>query len=412
MIDCVSLIKGGRISDVYVLSRFCYRVGNEILSDSDYDAIDKFMRGQGLLQDYYNRSYDDDPVPYNLLKEFNLMHLVPNFKKWYSKYDRSLEEEKSMSIKAIESYEDTFRYFTTFKDFRKVISVKVNGVNAKSLFTKEEGEDKLSLKIAKSRGRNTMDSFDFTEGLSRVIPNVIDYDTNQLLVYGEAVVDSSAIGKLVAPSGVVPKLERMAALSMLRTEYNDGDYQYLRFKAFSCVGYSESLSESLEFLKSKGFDVVPYLIIEPNEVPTTYEEFCPWLREKLDYFKQVCIDNDLASDGIVVDVDDVNFRGEISGQYSSKNIALKFEHWLHKYYKAKVIDLLIEQQAKKCSVVALIEPCKTGDGAEAKRVNLHSPSVMFNQKILPGSEIYFKRNSEAINVLVYGKELRDYLGGS
>lgn len=411
MIDCVKLLKDGRMADLYVLARFCYRVGEEILDDANYATIHNYLRKYNLMSDYTERSYDDDPIPYSLLEEFNLTNLIPDFSKWESDYDRAIEDEKSMSIKAIESYKESYDYFMAFKDFRKVMSIKVNGVNGKTLYTKEDGENLLTLKISKSRGRDTSESFNFTKGLSRIIPNSIDLDVNQLFIHGEAVVVSSAIGKLVSPTGVMPKLERMAALSMLRTNYADADYQYLRYKVFNCDGYSDSLSESLEFLKTKGFDVVPFVVIEPHEVPNDFEEFCAWLKDKLKYFHDICKEQDLAADGIVVDVDDVTFKGDINGQYSSKNIALKFEYWSHKYYKSKVVDLKIEQQGKKCSAVAIIEPCKTSDGAVARRVNLHSPAVMFSQRVLPGTEIYFKRNSEAINLLVYGKELRDLLGG-
>lgn len=411
MLDCVNLIKKGRITDLYVLARFYYKIGEELIYDKDYATIHKYLQKNNLLSDYTERSYDDDPVPYSLLEEFNLMDLVPKFEGSLSIYDKAVEDEKSISIREIGSFKETYDYFMRTRDYRKVMSIKVNGVNGKTLFTKEEKEDLLSLKISKSRGRNSLQSFDFTKGLSRIIPNKISLDVDRLFIHGEAVVVSSAIGKLVSPTGVKPKLERMAAMSMLRTDYKDSDYQYLKYKVFRCEGLSDSLSESLNILKSVGFDIVPFLTIEPNEVPNDYTEFCEWLRVKMQYFHELCKSEDLPADGLVVDVDDVYFTGEVNGQYSDKNVALKFEYWSHKYYKSKVVDLVIEQQSKKCSVIAIIEPCKTSDGSIAKRVNLHSPAVMFREKILPGKEIYFKRNSEAINLLVYGRELRRLLGG-
>lgn len=446
-VNCIDLIKYGRVVDLYVLARFCYRVGEELIDSSTgnpiddalYEKIHNVVKLQGNCSDIVNRSYDDDPIPYSLLREFNMMDLVPDFSKWSDKYGRAIEDEKSMSINAIESYKETYDYFMDKLGETLVMSTKVNGINCKSYYSREqeEGNNNLDFRIAKSRGRNG-ESFDLTKGLSRIVPTTIKEpnvglshsdvfqtdtepndkqvnpfkDANALFIHGEAVVSSSAIGVLKSPTGVMPKVERMAAMSMLRTTYADEDYKYLKYKVFRCEGLSDSLSESLRILSENGFDVVPYLVINPNEYPTDFDEFCVWLKDKMTYFYNKCEEQDFVADGIVVDVDDINYVGNVNGQYSDKNVALKFEYWSHKYYIGKVVGLEFTQCATKCSVVAQIEPCRTGDNCLAKNVNLHSPAIMFKEKIKPGSSIYFKRDSEVINNLVYGAELRELLGGA
>lgn len=410
MLDTVSLIEQGRVVDLFLLARYCYRVGESIMTDSDYASIESFVIEQGLCPEVCSRSYDDDPVPVSLLKEFNMEHLMFDPSEHYDKYDSFLEDEKSISIRAIENYIDTYNYFIATKDKDKVMTPKVNGVNCKTIFTKDN-DSSLSVKLCKSRGRNG-EGFNFTRNLLRILPAKLDLDLDSLLLYGECVVLSKGIGRLTAPSGVQPKVERMAAMSMLRTDYNDEDYKYLKYKVFSCDGLTNSLSESLDILKSKGIDTVPYLYIKSEEVPNDFSEFCVWMKDKFDYFYNLLKEEGYPTDGLVVDVDDLKYTGFVNGQYSDKNIALKFEYWSHKYYVGIVEDIVFNQCANYCSVTALVEPVRTADNCNARRVELYSPSIMIKERIVKGSKIYFKRDSDVKNVLVYGQELRDLLGGA
>lgn len=412
MFDSAKLIREGRVIDLYLLARYCYRVGNDIMSDSEYRLVENYIKENNLCPDVTSRSYDDDPVPMSLLEEFNMMNLLVDNSKYFNKYDRAIEDEKSISIRAVENYKDSYNYFMATKDQDKVMSPKINGVNCKSAYTREveDGEKDLTFKISKSRARNGQ-GFNLTKNMSRIVPNKLDLDLDTVLLFGECVVLADAIGLLQSSTGVVPKVERMAALSMLRTDYPDEDYKYLKYKIFRCEGLSTSLSESLDILKAKGIDTVPYLYIKADEVPSDFKEFCIWLKDKMDYFYDLSIKEGYPTDGIVVDVDDVNYTGLVNGQYSDKNIALKFEYWSHEYYIGIVEDIVFQQCSTECSVTAIIEPAKTADGCNARRVNLHSPAIMMAEGILPGKKVYFKRNSGVINLLVYGKELQDLLGG-
>lgn len=412
MFNSAELIKKGRVVDLYLLARYCYRVGNDIMTDSDYRLVENFIKENNLCPDVVNRSYDDDPVPMSLLEEFGMTNLLVDNSKYFSKYDSAIEDEKSMSIRAVENYKDSYDYFMSTKDQDKVMSPKINGVNCKSAYTREieDNEEDLTFKISKSRARNGQ-GFNLTKNMSRIIPNKLDLDLDNLLLFGECVVLTKGLSELQSTTGNVLKVERMAALSMLRTTYPDEDYKYLKYKIFRCEGLSDSLSESLDILRAKGMDTVPYLFIKAEEVPSDFKNFCTWLKGKMDYFYELCIKEGYPTDGIVVDVDDVNYTGSINGQYSSKNIALKFEYWSHEYYIGVVEDIVFQQCSVECSVTAIIEPTKTADGCDARRVNLHSPAIMMSEGILPGKKIYFKRNSGVINLLVYGKELQDLLGG-
>lgn len=404
----LDLIDMGRIEDLYKLSRFCYRVGEPIIEDDEYSYVHEYIVEAGLLTDYVNRSYDDDPLPISLIEEFNLGHLIPQFSSTSEAYADFLDSEKSLSIRPIENFRDTYTYCMNTKAYRKTLSIKINGVNIKGVISKEEGESKLTPKVFKTRGKNG-ESFDVTKNMCRVFNNYSDIDTKTLYVTGESYVSLDGIGNLVSPSGIQIRVPRSGALSMLRTNYKDEDYKYLKYKIFRCDGLTDSTYDNLQILKSHGYDVVPMIRIEPEEIPSEYEEFCVWLKGKMEYFYNICVEEGIQADGLVMDVDDVNYTGSINGQYSDKNVALKFDYWSHKYYRAKVKEIVVEQQAVNCSVVLKIEPLALGDFTVARRVNVHSLGILISEKITVGSIIYFKRHSEVYNVLVYGQELKELL---
>jgi len=403
------LLDNGRLEDLYILSRYCYKVADELLSDSDYESLQSVIKESNLCSSYVFRSYDDDPIPVSLLREFELENLMPDPGEYYSKYNSYLDEEKSMSIKAIESYKECFDYCNSTRTAVKTLSIKINGVNIKGAISREDGEEFLTPKVFKTRGRRG-DSFDVTRNMCRVFNNRADLETNLLYVTGESYVRMDGIGKLISPNGTQIRVPRSGALSMLRTDYCDDDYKYLKYKIFKCEGLGSSNYDNLMTLKEAGYDVVPMIRIMPEEIPTEFNEFCNWLKDKMEYFWNICETEGIQADGLVFDIDDLNYQGEVSGQYSSRNVALKFDYWSHKYYRSEVEKIIVEQKSVECSVVALVKPVVTSDQTVARRVNLHNASIMYKEMIVPGSYIYFKRNSEVYNTLVYGEELKELLG--
>lgn len=408
MKNYLDLIDAGRIEDLYKLARFTYRVGEPIISDSDYEFVDSYIKESQLLIDYVYRSYDDDPIPMKLIDEFKLNYLLPSFSKTSEQYADFLDGEKSLSIRPIDNYREAYNYCMGTKNYVKTLSIKINGVNIKGVVSRENDEKNLTPKVFKTRGRNG-ESFDVTRNMCRVFNNSANLDVDLLYITGESYVRQDAIGSLVSPSGIQITVPRSGAMSMLRTDYKDEDYKCLKYKIFRCEGLSGSNYDNLQILKDVGYDVVPMIRIEPSEIPSEYDQFCIWMKEKMDYFYDICEKESIQADGLVFDVDDVNFDGLINGQYSDKNIALKFEYWSHKYYIGTVKEIVIEQQAVNCSVVLQIEPLKLDDGSTARRVNLHSLGILLSEKIGVGSKVYFKRHSEVYNVLVYGQELKELL---
>ena len=308
----VTLLKAGRIEDLYKLCRFTYRVGEPIVSDEYYAKIERSIIEEGLSE-LTIQSYDDDDVPIDLLEEFNLGHL--NYQTGGdSRFINYLDSEKSMSIKAIENYRDAFEYFRNTKNHRKIITPKLNGINLKSLFINENNEDLHNYVLGMTRGRSTH-GIDVTTLMSRILPKRIKGNRDHVVVYGEGILEEEWVDKIPRKNYEQFTSARMAAISMLRVKVPDEYYKHLHYYTFNADGVADTISETLDTLKAHGFDTVPYHMIEVDEVPSEFEEFCKWLKSKMDLVWADVQAMGLDSDGMVVDIDDKHYVGDVTKQY-------------------------------------------------------------------------------------------------
>ena len=57
------LLQQKRLGAVYVLARYFYKIGEPVLSDEDYDKMEKIVRENAYdtFKEYLERTYDDDP---------------------------------------------------------------------------------------------------------------------------------------------------------------------------------------------------------------------------------------------------------------------------------------------------------------------------------------------------------------
>jgi NAD-dependent DNA ligase len=401
----VSLIDGERVLDLYVLARFMYRIGYQIVNDEFYDKLHQYCLKNNLGAEYTNRTYDDDPTPYTLLKEFELDQYIPSDIGSRNDFYQYLDEDKSLSIQPLTDYTTAFEFFNSVKGLDLMFSLKTDGINTKSLIL--EKEHKLSL----SRGRSG-NGFDLTDNIRKIIPRTYDTEVHELKVYSESYVDSNSLPYLREKYNRSDsyKTEKSSAVSMLRVEHDLEDYQHLKTLAFMADGLDTTVSGTMRKLEELGFSVVPHFLVNANEVPTEFNNFNEWLKEKLKIMQEMSAG--IPSDGVVVEINDLMYSGEIKGSYSSRNIALKMEYWSFEYYKGTVTSIMYEQRRVWGSVRVKIAPTVARDNTEARVVNVYNPAMMFREDIRVGSEVPFERNSGAVNILISKDRLQKLELGS
>lgn len=403
------LLSEKRYSDIWILARYFYRIGEApIITDSVYDRMTNLFRENCYdeLQAYLDRTYDDDPIPYDLLEEIGVRPYVPVTKVGRNDLFDLLNEDKSLSIDSIVNYRSAYDFLMDKVDNKLdvVASLKMDGVNVKSLY--QSGKFSLSL----SRGRAS-NSFDFTDQAAYVLPAFINNDLPELRVTGECFVVKEGLEKLRAKYAQDKyKTSKSAAISLLRVKHSINDYKDLRLKVFAAEGLADTVIKTFEILKSFGFDVVPYLFIPWDTIPKDYDEFCIWLRDAV--FQQMHdaqLAGDMPADGVVLEVNNYGWQDTISNQYSNRQIACKFDFWAFESYKAIVKEIVIVQRRVTASVRVKIEPMQTNDACEAKIINIFNPSILIHNDIKVGDFVYFERNSGAVNILIHGKRLDDLL---
>lgn len=388
---------------VWKLARYFYRIGDPILTDRQYEIITDYMktkRNLSNVEEYLNRTYDDDPIPYDLLKLIGVEPVE------ISSIDKTelfsiLDEDKSMSCDSVTEYKDAYEFFNKYRMLKKdlMVSLKVDGINTKTLYL--NGKLELSL----SRGRSAVESFDFTKTIKNILPKTIKDCPKELKIVGDSYVDVDGLFTLRNEIDKDKyKTAKSAAISLLRVNHDYKYYKHLHTCVFSASGLANTLSETFIRLEELGFEVVPNRLIKYQEIPADFESFKIWLKsEVFDYIYDKSIG--IPSDGIVVEVNDLLYEGDNYGQYSTRQLALKFEQWAFKYYKGIVKDIIWTQKRVHASLRIEIEPIETLDGCKAQFVNVYNPSILIKNDIYVGQPVLFERNSGAVNVLIHGQRL-------
>lgn len=382
-----------RYGDIFILFRFFYRIGESIVDDSVYDKLERAFRAEGSMTEYTNRTYDDDPIPFELLKELNLLEYLPDMKVT-SKYAKWLDMEKSLSIRSVVNDDETWEFIVNHLGEDLIFSKKMDGANTKTAYI--DGNYELSL----SRGRH-QGCFDYSKGASKVLPLNIKSEDKLVKVYAEAFVLGEHLEELrnkYDPDRY--KVPKGAAISLLRVSHALEDYQFLKMVAIDieCNKQFKTVEDKFKYLEYLGFEVPVYKVVKAEDIPRTKEEFSKFLFNICDYiYKEK---GNYLSDGMVVQVNnlgDVN----VTNQYGDNNIAVKYNHWKPGTYIGIVEDIITTQKRVEASVRLKIKPLQTRDGCSANYVTGFNPSVLIENNINIGSEIKFERSSNTVNVLKY-----------
>lgn len=372
-----------------------------------YDSLTKSIKNSyyDLFKEYLERTYDDDPIPYDLLKEVGIKPVEIISRKDRAGLYAQLDEEKSLSIESVTSYEEVFPFFLNCRNMQKDItmSLKMDGINTKMLYQ----NDKFGVAVSRARSG---DGFDFTDTLANIIPLNINTGKQELKITGESYVMPDGLQVLRDKyDNKKYKTSKSAAISMLRVKHDAEDYKYLRTKIFSVEGLCDSLYETYSLLRTLGFDSVPFLLVKWQDIPNNLAEFTVFLKEKFEQLRKWQEEENIPADGVVCAIDDLLWNDTITNQYSNKQIACKFEYWKFDVYKARVTEIVTEQRRVNVSVKVKIETMTTSDDCEARVINSFNPAILVANDIRVGTEIYFERNSGAVNILIHGKRLEDIL---
>lgn len=152
------------------------------------------------------------------------------------------------------------------------------------------------------------------------------------------------------------------------------------FFAFSLVSaqgkeLSNSVEENMLWLKSQGFDIVPYRMVTADSVEEVIQDFAGKISE-----------NDFPSDGLVVIYDDIAYGVSLGATAKFPRNAIAFK-WADE--EAETTLTGIEWSPSRTGLinpVALFEPVEL-EGTTVSRASLHNLSIMDSLKLGIGDRI-------------------------
>ena len=399
-----------KLLDKVLIARCMYANGITYISDAEYDEAVIKLRSQGCT---LNPIYEDDPIPYEAFErvmgksheEVDSM-LLKNKAAPTSIFSQSKElaydflaETESLSIMPVFSFEDAYNLFVAHRNLEIIISAKIDGINTRRGYMRDG--DALKYVASLTRGRKS-DPLDVTDNMAYISPTKISVPgQSNLLLYSETVTTQSAISAINEKYGDSYTIPRGLAVAMMRTDkFSSEDYEYLKSFVFR-VDYGEKLSDGLEMAAGLGFLIVPYVTYTYKD--ETFDMFKKNMQEIIAKLKFTTDSWDIVTDGMVAEVNDrsrFSLEG-VSNNYSSANLAMKIGLWQPGVYTSVVKSLDLCQQAERCTCVAIVEPVIAKGGQTITRVNCFNPSVLFDNNILPGTEIKFEyKNETTVNLLL------------
>lgn len=401
------MIHDKRFLDFFVLARYFYRIGQPVISDKLYDNLEAQLKSQYNDSAYFSQTYDDDPVPTELLTELGVGSEQFFDSKTLKELSIYLNDDKSLSMRSVTDNEEAFKYFSMLRrnklDF--MASLKTDGVNTKMLYV----DGKLA--VSMSRGRGDATSFDYMTGSKLIMPKEINNYNGilHLRITGESYVDKAALEHLRDKyDSSKYKTSKSAAISMLRVKHEVNDYKALHTAVFAAEGLEPTLSETFAHLESEGFEVVPYQLHSWQEIPESFEEFTKWVHD--DVMTPIAKAGEgMPSDGCAIEVNDFSWLGEQQDQYSTRQLALKYDYWAFKVYRGYIKDIKVEQRRVYKSVRVEIEPIVTDDDCKAQIINVFNMSILIDNDLYIGKEVYFEKNAGAVNILIHGQRLQGIL---
>lgn len=396
----------GNPLDTLLYLRRMYAEGQPVLSDDDYDVLERlYIEAYPELESIHETTYDSDDLEGTAVAEVteseqsgvDEVEALSYGAATVSTAEReTLGQEKSTSIRPVLSPAGAFEFWCQAPVVPVHFSAKIDGINTKSSIDSEGV--RLSLSRARKKGA---ESLDYTRGLQMALAyKQVNFAAGISKVVGEA---------SVAPEGIVAlnkkyagrnyKTSKSTAMSMLRApqQFEPEDYRWLTLYAFGCDDLP--VEEAYAKLTAAGYTTPHSFVVPGKDIPrTTVEDFNDWLETNVfEPIFKFCEERNIQTDGVVMNLCVPQYT-ERKDVYSDDNIALKFGPWKSAHYVGRVVNILLEQRRVEISVVLKIEPVVTRDMNTATRVGGLSLAMLVEQEVRIGDLIKFIRKSEASNV--------------
>ncbi len=334
----------------YILARWCYSVGEPIISDMEYKGLEDEIKSLNLLPEYTSRTWSEDPCPVDLLKKYQMVNLIKNVDFVY----------KSESIRSIFTEEEYRAQFAGLDELTYV-SYKIDGWNTQVNY--------YNGRVVSANTRGRSGNFMNADVIMQIVPQTIPY-MGRVKVTGEASIPKS---KWKVYSSMTGNSSQRSSMS---TVMANCDTEFASFKAFNIQVEDETLYED------------PYDILIRLGFSTPMRLSCHDFASLDNAIKLLSARDkayDYLTDGVVV-------------ENSRYQLAVRIYRWQEENLMSYVTGYIENRGSYGNSLVVAIQPIKV-DGIKRSKVSVTNIGYIVENDLQIGSPIAFDVRSAANAVL-------------
>ena len=335
-----------------------YYVGNELISDEEYDALVEELRKENPDSDFFKDLNGDDLK--GVSKKIKLPQTMGTLQKFHT------EEEFA-------------KWFNARKGVSLVCQTKCDGNG--QLLIYENG--KFVQSISRGDGEYGEDTTANVSKVQGVIKEITGFSGE---IRGEVVLKDSVFDKFF--KGEANPRNSAAG----RIKQKDGkDCEKLNFVAYDLwersgvPGVDSTELKKLEFLTKAGFEVPRWWAGAYLEDIYKFRQQIPEIRKEIDY----------GIDGIVVKYNNTD-KKDLKRHIPTTQVAFKNETEVK---ASKVKQIIWQLAGSQLAPVAVIEPVEI-DGAMVERASLSNIDIMNKLGIYEGADVFVKRSGMVIPQIV------------
>lgn len=258
--------------DRFLIARWTYLMGEPILSDIEYDKLEKEFRDKYPEDIHSKQGWSFDECPIELLKKYGLSELICNPVMGYM-------------AESIYSINNQLEYDSTFARLNKKsrLSFKIDGWNTRVSY--------FNGKIVKVESRGRSGNNLSLNHIANLFPKEIPI-MGRVAVTGEV---SIPIAKWEDFKMLTGNSDQRASV---RTAYAQGLIEYLSFLAFNIfIEDNKDIEDPYELMKSLGFEVPRFVWVNNKEELDKYVKYMSYIDRGYGYL----------TDGLVIENEDYQY---------------------------------------------------------------------------------------------------------
>lgn len=338
------------IRERYILARWFYLMGESLMSDPEYDRLEKEFKLEYPESPYASRSWSFDECPEDLLKKYGREDLIKSVTLGYS-------------AESISSINNELDFNATFRSLNKRsrLSFKIDGWNTRVSY--------YNGRIVKVESRGRSGNNLNMNGIHRLFPMTIPFK-GRAAITGELSIPNNKWDEFKEITG--NNDQRASVRTALAREMVD----YLSFLGFNVwVEDSPAVGDHYELLNSLGFDTPRFVWVE------NFED----LKKKMWYMSYINRVYGYLTDGLVIENDTIQ-------------LAIRLGAWEEKCFMSYVTGYEEKPGMYGNFLNVLCFPISVG-GKTFSRIAINNIAKILEHDLRPGWPIAFNKRSEA-NVVI------------